>query len=344
MGAFRWDAWQATGSVPNAAVTRALTPPYYHHRLPFFARITDAGVAIEGGTMEVMEAEIALARRAGLSFWAFLAYRRESAMSDGLRLYLAARERKGLRFCLAAELASWGSASTRSTLLDWHVELLGHPDHQRTRDGRPIYMLGFLSERMITERWGGVDGLRAAVDRFRARAANAGARDPYLVLIGRPRTAARFAGRLGADAVGAYDLAGEDIAAPYASLARHAETAWDEFAAAGLPLVPTAMAGWDRRPRIENPMPWETWQRPGVGMERHYGMPTPEQLARHVGRAVDRAALERTNVALIYAWNEHDEGGWLVPTLPHDDSRIAALRRVLCAPTRHPRVEGCAAT
>jgi hypothetical protein len=35
------------------------------------------------------------------------------------------------------------------------------------------------------------------------------------------------------------------------------------------------------------------------------------------------------NTALIYAWNEYDEGGWLAPTYPDDRSRLEAVRRVL---------------
>jgi hypothetical protein len=36
---------------------------------------------------------------------------------------------------------------------------------------------------------------------------------------------------------------------------------------------------------------------------------------------------------IIYAWNEHDEGGWLCPTISEnsdvDDSRLKALKKVL---------------
>lgn len=343
VGAIRWDAWQATGSVPNAAVARSLSPPRWRHRLPFFAQVgPDGAVAIEGGTQAAMDREITLARRAGLSFWAFVSYPPGSAMSAGLRLFLSSRQRAGLRFCLIAELRPW---DTSPAWTEWQLELLAHPDHQRTPEGRPLFFLGFLSDALIAERWGGTAGLRAALDRFRARAVAAGAGNPCLVLTGRPRTTTRLAAALEADAVGAYDLAGEGAGAPYAALARQAEAAWEAQATAGLPVVPTAMAGWDRRPRIEAPVPWEPWQRPGEGIERHYAAPTPAELAAHVARAADRAAAERRpgapRAALVYAWNENDEGGWLVPTLPFDDARITALRRALCAPGRAVRVEGC---
>lgn len=32
---------------------------------------------------------------------------------------------------------------------------------------------------------------------------------------------------------------------------------------------------------------------------------------------------------LIYAWNENDEGGWLVPTAPCDQTRLEALHKLL---------------
>ena len=99
------------------------------------------------------------------------------------------------------------------------------------------------------------------------------------------------------------------------------------------------MAGWDRRPRVEHPVPWETWQKPGQGLDRFYHAPTPAELATHVQDALDwlrdnPAAPARC--ALIYAWNENDEGGWLVPTLAADGTpdtrRIEALGHVLRRP------------
>jgi hypothetical protein len=336
VGAIRWDAWQAPGSVPTEAVRRALTPPAWQHRLPFFARIApDGSVAIDGGNAATMQAEIALARRAGLAFWAFLGYPRDSSMSVGLKLYLASPDRQGLRFCIASEVVQWGfSRDGVSDTAAWHLELFGHPDYQRVAGGRPLYFLGFLSDALIVERWGGIDGLRAAVDRFRARSVAAGHGNPYIVLMARPEDAARWVLLLGADAASAYAIAGSEPAAPYAALTRLVERRWDDYAAAGLAVLPLVMSGWDRRPRIENPVPWERWQRAGAGMDLFYAAPTPAELAAHLRRALDwveaRPQLAPARAALIYAWNENDEGGWLVPTLPFDDSRIEALRRVLC--------------
>ncbi len=332
MGAIRWDAWQAPDSPTTRAVERSLTPPEYRRRLPFFARMSPDGTArIDGGSQQVMDREIALARSAHLDFFAFVAYPRGSAMSRGLELFLASEARQGMQFCLICELRNWGSAAQPSDLIREHAAMMRRPDYLRAPGGRPVYFLGFVSDRLVAERWGGPAGLASAVRDFRDAARGAGAADPYLVLMGRPEVAS-LARQIGADALGAYTLAdGRAAGEPYASLAAFAERRWEEMAATGLKVVPTAMAGWDRRPRVANPVPWEAWQRRGIGLDRHYREGKPEEIAAHVARCRRWAASNPSSAGfgLIYAWNENDEGGWLVPTLPFDDARIRALQRAL---------------
>jgi hypothetical protein len=93
------------------------------------------------------------------------------------------------------------------------------------------------------------------------------------------------------------------------------------------------MSGWDRRPRVEHPVPWEKYQKPGAGIEKYYQAPQPDELASHLQHALDwtRGHPKSTsaNAILIYAWNENDEGGWLVPTLSEGDARLLAIKRVL---------------
>ena len=116
---------------------------------------------------------------------------------------------------------------------------------------------------------------------------------------------------------------------------------WERCEKTGAQVVPIAMAGWDRRPRIEHPVPWEKYQKPGEGMERYYATPTPQELAAHIEEAM-RWAAERparcpAQAVILYAWNEHDEGGWLQPTLGADGkpdaSRIRAIGKVLRSAT-----------
>jgi hypothetical protein len=97
------------------------------------------------------------------------------------------------------------------------------------------------------------------------------------------------------------------------------------------------MTGWDRRPRIEHPVPWEASQKPGVGIDSYYQTATPPQIAAHVVDCLRwlsaHPASAPTETAVIYAWDEDDEGGWLIPTYDGtaggDTSRLDALRSVL---------------
>ena len=63
---------------------------------------------------------------------------------------------------------------------------------------------------------------------------------------------------------------------------------------------------------------------------------TAGEIARHLARAIEfvranpKVCQARTVIA--YAWNEHDEGGWLCPTWTAqgpDTSRLDAIRRIL---------------
>ena len=64
---------------------------------------------------------------------------------------------------------------------------------------------------------------------------------------------------------------------------------------------------------------------------------TPAQVAAHVFEAVQSTRAHRdinpANAVIVYASNEHDEGGWLQPTRwadgSPDEERIKALEKVL---------------
>lgn len=331
IGAIRWDAWHGDRGVPGRAVQHALAPREWHGRLPFFARIVaDDAVLIDGTPQEVMDAEIGFARRGGLDYWAFVAYAPDDAMSLALRSYLASRKRSLIRFCLVAECGRWRDPAYVARLAD----LMGEPGYLAVCGGRPVLYLGFIDEAKIKANWGSVEGLRAVVDGLRAAAVQRGLQTPYLVIMDfNPERGKRWLDALGADAISSYAVGGGDTRAPYARLAANAELFWERCKATGAQVVPIVMSGWDRRPRIARPMPWETWQKPGEGMDRYFEPPTPAELAGHLRRAVAwmaaNPAQAQAALAIVYAWNENDEGGWLVPTLSEGAARLEALAEAL---------------
>jgi len=331
VGAIRWDAWQDDGRV-NAEVERTLGPQKWHSRLPFFAKVTGPDqVSIRGNSQAVMDQEIAYAVQAGLDYWAFVSYSPSSGMSNGLKLYLNSSHKSQIDFCLII--------GSPSILLDRSRLVMSFQDssYQKVLGNRPLLYF-FQAQRLVgpDKAFATWEEAKAAFDALRADAMAAGAGNPYIVIQGWSASKDKqFMLNLGADAVGAYAVAGGSTAgSPYSSLADSARSKWEAAKEIGVPVVPLASAGWNRLPRYEAGGVW--WE-DGPRSNKYYLDPTPAELALHLKDAIDwvcaNPAAAPANAVLIYAWNENDEGGWLVPTLKPDGSvdtsRVDALSGVI---------------
>jgi hypothetical protein len=338
VGAIRWDAWHGARGSPGMAVQRSLSPKKWHHRLPFFGRvISDSEVSVDGASQGVMDREIEYASGAGLDYWAFVTYDPNDPMSLGLKYYLSSERRTSIRFCLITEHSRWGDRNNYGERIRRFVQLMGEDTYLTVQGGRPLLYLGFIQDDGVKKRWGAIEEFRKAVDALRAMARQRGLANPYIVIMEfNPERGHRLREQLGADAIGCYAAQGGESAAPYGNLAAYAERFWERSKSTGSEVVPIVMSGWDRRPRVEHPVPWETWQQPGVGLEKYYEQPTPEALGTHLRHAIEwirsNPDSSPAHAALIYAWNENDEGGWLVPTISEGTARLDAIRRVLREP------------
>jgi hypothetical protein len=337
VGAIRWDGWYGEGGVVKA-VEASLGPPKYHFRLPWFARVRSEGkVSINGDSQAIMEQEIAYAAQAGLNYWAFLDYLDEApGMSIGLNRYLAAKDKKGIRYCLVEEGARLDKAGTKA----WSrlVEHFRHPDYQTVLDGRPLLCLFAKTQTHGKAEW----------DELKRQSIAAGLKAPYLVLLGWEAEKDREA--LGFDAVSEYACSGKGYTTDpetYARLTSHhvKEKLWAKWKRERTPCISFATAGWDTRPRQEHPPSWCSWvkatndptppaqQKPLIDATTA----TPDEIATHLRDAIAWTQANRdlnpANTILLYAWNEHDEGGWLQPTLGADGkpdaSRIETVGKVL---------------
>lgn len=339
VGAIRWDAWYGeNGPVKQTEVS--LGPPKYHFRLPWFARVVGEGkVSINGDSQEIVEKEIAYAAEAGLNYWAFVDYCDDANLSIALRRYRAAPDKRGVRYCLIEEGARLDKVGVRG----WArlVEHFKDPNYQTVLDGRPLLFIFVKTQRLDKKAW----------QELGVAATAAGLKRPYLVLMGwQPEQDAKDMEALGFDAVSAYACGGSYTMKPpsYAQqCAAIRRDRWEKCRALGIPCVTFASAGWDTRPRNERPPSWITWvtatpdatppaqQKPLIDA----ATATPDQLAAHLREAVDWTQRNRdinpSGAIIIYAWNENDEGGWLLPTLGADgrpnEDRIKALSKVLRA-------------
>jgi hypothetical protein len=323
VGAIRWDAW--TGGPVTEQVERSLGPRKYHDRLPWFAEvISDDRARINGSPQEVMDREIDFAADAGLNYWAFLIYPQSSTMSVALDQYLRSEERGRINFCvilhnmLKVPPQQWPAERDRA------VALLKEPGYQTALDGRPL-VYAFAGARFPFERFA----------EFRREAEKAGL-NPYCVFMGwNPANDFKRVSSKGFDAVSAYAKGGDQ--ATFAELVESVERdCWQNAAEASVPYVPFVTTGWDKRPRQDHPVSWEKGHR----YHRQKQFPsraTAQEIAEHLERAI-RFSKEHpkvcvANAVVIYAWNEHDEGGWLSPTLgangEPDVGRLEAVRGVL---------------
>jgi hypothetical protein len=338
VGAIRWDAWYGRGG-PVAEVERSLGPRKFHFRLPFFARVlADDKVSINGDSPGVIEKEIVWATGAGLNYWAFVDYGDEGNLTIARRRYQAARDKRGLRFCLIEEggrIDGHGSSGWPRL-----ISFFQDPNYQTVLEGRPLLFVFGRPKKVGKKEFQELGDAAVA----------AGGKRPYLVLMGfNPQQDAKDVQALGFDAVSAYAAGGQyqgDMWS-YTQLTDHVRSGyWEVCRQHRIPTITFVTTGWDTRPRLEHPVSWmpgvEAKPDPTPAAEQKPLIDnvtaTPLQLAEHLKDAMEWTQKNRdlnpTNAIIIYAWNENDEGGWLIPTLTEGTARLDAVGRVLKAEER----------
>lgn len=367
IGAIRWDAWY--GALPESArppasvrypgfdatsnrlvsqdpgkeTRRSLAAEPWRYRWPFFAALNADGTAqsFNGNRPEIIEREIDYAVRGGLDYWAFTAYPEASPLSYTLKTFLACKNRDKIRFSLFVPMwPAYGRLPDESAERAYWAHLLRmvrQPNYLKARGNRPVLFMGFLNDALAEK------VLAGPWPSFAKEIAACGLGKPYLVFCdGSPKAAKKYCDMFGGDALSDYAKSdGRAKGAPFTDLAAHAEAFWASCEETGTPAVPICMTGWDRRARVLNPVSWESFHLQPDADQYYYRRGTPQEIAAHIGRGVawyqKHPGRDRTELVLIYAWNEFDEGGWLAPALPppHGEgtARIDALRNVLVGRT-----------
>jgi hypothetical protein len=336
IGAIRWDAWyEKTGE--SKAPQNNLSPPEYQDRAPVHCTIANGDLSCVG-SQSVIDNEIRTAHDAGLSFWAFDWYPESSSLHRAWSLYQSSSVNHLIDWCPIMGLGSLGSASSSQDEVDAHIDFFLRQMASSTYfrvaiDGqrRPVIFL-FYRENELTKYFKTLDGLRAALATMRQRAADAGVGEPYVVLFDPALDVALFKAS-GADAISNYisDFH-KETRGPFVDLDAQARKYWQRMASSGAPMMPIAQVGWDTRPRIAHPVPWE--HETGQSIDRYFALATPAQFERHIRAAIDfvdsHAQSCPARTILVYSWDECDEGGCIMPTLGDPQGRyLAALRSAL---------------
>lgn len=324
VGAIRWDAWF---SDPHNPYVKNLSAHKWHHRLPFYAEIiSDSEVRIQNDVQEVVDREIAYARQGGIDYWAFLYYQPtvrkdgfdHDAMNRARRLFLSSKHKNDIHFCLIVYPNHGGMLADAhdpddEIIHEW-MDMMREPNYQTVVGGRPLLYVMFWSL-TASQTFGSVEKGRDWMDALRTRAIRAGVKNPYLVALSlRPEEGARALTETGLDAISSYTAwGGPDYAGIRAAHLKH----WDGLKATGKKVIPNLSAGWGG-------------PRDGLGDARQ---PKSGELAAHLRDALDwiqaNPDAAEAKTTLWYAWNEMDEGGWLVPDKCLGTAKLDEIRAVL---------------
>ncbi len=276
---------------------------------------------------EIVERQIDLAADCGLSFFAFCWYWhddgkqidekaiREDSKHVGLNLYLTAKNNQRLKFCLL--VANHGGFEIQGTeqwkqAADFWMPYFKHPQYL-TVGGKPLVIIFHPA-----------GGDQAGFDSMQEKAREAGLPGVVIAGCGGGERRLGYTHRTHYNIVPGYDAGSQEH--KYAELVQAHEQAWQ--GSPQQPYIPEITAGWDK-------LPWEG--ETGLNQKPGWYFPdrTPEQFANFLSHAIswmqkhpEQTTPER--IAVIYAWNEFGEGGYIAPT--KGDSQglyLEAVRTVL---------------
>ena len=324
LGAIRFDAWYDPENPIDAQCADALSAAAYRDRLPGNASLANDVVTWPRATQATIDAEIDAACAAGLGFWAFDAYADDDTLSLALQLYLSSTARHRIGFSMLGQTSSWTDIATAGKRITRDVSLMSQAGYVTVCGDRPLYFLLDATAAQISGLGSG--GVQAQIAQLRQLAIQSGVGDPYVVwLSGAALTSydnISAAVSVGADAAGCYccPVLDGDMQS-YAALTQTTIEDWRQRAQRELPMVPTAMCGWDQRPLIERPQAFYPLA-PGLTDKSFYAAGTAVEIGAHIADlaefVAENASACAAQIGLIYAWNELAEGGWMMPTWTAD--------------------------
>lgn len=278
-------------------------------------------------SLEIMERQIDLAADHGLSFFAFCWYWHDNGKAinkaaiaqdpkhTGLELFLRARNRHRLQFCLLVAnhqgfdikgVDAWKQAA------DFWMTYFTHPQHLKI-GGRPLLLI-----------FSPGGGHREGYAYLQEAARRADLPGVALAGCGGGSRDLGYTHRTHYNTTLGYVTNSEKHR--YAELVQHGQRAWQ--GSREQPYIPVLTAGWDKRP----------WEGPdGLKQKPGWYFPdrTPDQVAQFLraastwmDRHPDQTPAER--IVLIYAWNEFGEGGYIAPTRGDPEgSYLKAIKAVV---------------
>lgn len=370
IGAIRWDCWFGPARPPGESCDKILSPTVWHYRAPFFGqfirnsdgtyRVTFSALDKDSPQVEkIVRQEMASAKNAGLDYWTFLMtadstyVNGDSYYNTFFNKYLAISQADDINFAIEAPAKAdicdlvrvfpcWDPNLTHLTNAEKYYfgtngtgGIMRHINYQKVAGGRPLMFVDFMNQTNWIDPWNNnyPGGVKAMITKFRQDAIAAGVGNPYIVLMDyKADQAADRLKKYGFDAVSAYAVTGgTSTGEPYADLVTKSVALWNWQKTYGVQVVPVVQAGWDQRPKIENPPSFDPEIKPETS--NYFLNPTPVQFATNLTGAINwinnNASNSQSRVIIISAWNDNNEGSWIEPTIYEGDARLEEISRIL---------------
>jgi hypothetical protein len=330
-------------------------PEQWYYRAPFFGSISsDGSVKIREDSQEVIDQEIGYASAAGLKFFNFAFCVRPDGNPNpngyGLDLYLRSTHINEINYALRL-----GVGGCLDTADNWESRtipaLVGHfqrPTYQKVLSDRPLLFIWAAPQYGDwVEFFGGgapdagaqhYSAGKQALDQLRQATRAQGLGDPYVVaLVFQPERYRHLISDVGYDAMGSYSSgvlaeppSGTSSPMPYCELAQgNVEFARGTSDYLKIHWVPNINSGADSRP-ISYPRTCNDGLSPPLAW---YEQATPSQVAMNLRKMLAWMTADQADApaqaALIYAWNEFTEGGWICPMLDEGPARLDAIQQLL---------------
>ena len=334
MGAYYFAGWAGKSAFDDGAPEHAWAKGMPTHFTKKLATDFAGRTPIWGwrdDTIELMERQIDLAADNGVAYFSFCWYWHDNkkpinvqAIEEDpkhlpMRLFMQAKNNSRMEFSLLIAnhggFEIVGTDAWKQAAGHW-ITIFKHPRYLR-QDGKPVLVI--FSPR-------GAD--KAGLAYLQDAARKAGFPGVEVAACGAGKSEDGFQIRT------AYNVKPKNTSGQrkserhtYQELIDANVQAWE--VAAGQRFIPVVTQGWDRRP-------WEAPNGEGLGpngspVSWYFEKGTPEQFGGMLSQLAtwmdtNPAAVTKDRLAIIYAWNEIGEGGWLVPC--KDDPDGAYLKAI----------------
>lgn len=332
LGAYYFDGWAGKCPLDDGTSDHAWAagmPSHFTKKLAFDYSGRKPIWGWRDDTDAIMEQQIDLAADHGIAYFSFCWYWKNDkgpinipaietdSKQTGMYKFINAKNNSRMEFCLlvanhtGSEIigeAAWRQAA------DYWIKMFKHPRYLRT-EGKPVIIIFSPS---------GSD--KAGLDYLQMMGRNAGFPGVAVVSCGNATIDNGYFMTTRYNIIPGYGKPSEKH--DYQELVNAHVTQWK--GTASQPHIPVATVGWDRRP-------WEAPDGYGSGSEPswYFEGNTPEAVGSFIKTMANWIDANPTQVtkdklALIYAWNEIGEGGYVMPcTNDPNGAYLDAIKNVV---------------